>query len=33
MKLSINSTKKLNNGVEIPCLGFGVFRLKKARTR
>lgn len=25
MELSINSTKKLSNGVEIPYLGFGVF--------
>ncbi len=28
MKLNISSTKKLNNGVEIPYLGFGVFQVK-----
>ncbi|UQZ76237.1 aldo/keto reductase [Niallia circulans] len=28
MELSINSTKKLSNGVEIPYLGFGVFLVK-----
>jgi len=27
-EININSTKKLNNGVEIPCLGFGVFQVK-----
>ena len=26
--MNINSTKKLNNGVEIPYLGFGVFQVK-----
>ena len=26
--MDINTTKKLNNGVEIPCLGLGVFRCK-----
>jgi diketogulonate reductase-like aldo/keto reductase len=28
MKLNVSSTKKLNNGVEIPYLGFGVFLVK-----
>jgi diketogulonate reductase-like aldo/keto reductase len=28
MKMDINSTRKLNNGVEIPYLGFGVFLCK-----
>ena len=26
--MNINTTKKLNNGVEIPYLGFGVFQVK-----
>ena len=30
--MDINSAKKLNNGVEIPCLGFGVFRASAADT-
>jgi diketogulonate reductase-like aldo/keto reductase len=29
MKIDIKTTKKLNNGVEIPCLGFGVFQVKE----
>jgi len=31
MKMDIKTTKKLNNGVEIPYLGFGVFQVKGRR--
>ncbi len=30
--MDINTTKKLNNGVEIPCLGFGTMRSKDEET-